>query len=93
MTMNTHPQTLSALPDEHSLRSRICAGLDKLAEAWRLWVTVGATGGALMLSPSLLSTGDVVPHPMPSAFEIERAVAQAEAQGIAAGADIKPRFD
>jgi len=73
-----------------TLRKRLGSELDKLVEAWLLWVTVGAVSGVLMLSPSLQSSAELVP-PSPSAEAIEQAVAQAEAQGIAAGAAIRPR--
>ena len=74
-----------------TLRKRLNGELDRLVEAWLLWVTVGATAGVLMLSPTLQGPADYVPAANPSAADIEQAVARAEAEGIAAGARIRPR--
>ncbi|TFI57667.1 hypothetical protein E2493_14185 [Sphingomonas parva] len=74
-----------------TLRKRLGGELNRVVEAWLLWVTVGALTGVLILSPSLQSPTELVTRPAPSASDIEQAVAQAEAEGIAAGAAIKPR--
>ncbi|QAY75726.1 hypothetical protein [Sphingosinicella sp. BN140058] len=70
------------------LAERLGAGFNRLIEASLLWVMIGATSGALVLTPSL-TAGEGPSLPSPSAAEIERAVAQAEAEGIAAGAEIR----
>jgi hypothetical protein len=74
-----------------ALRRKIGGELNRMVEAWLLWVTVGAVTGVLILSPSLQSSAELATRPSPTASDIEQAVAQAEAQGIAAGAAIKPR--
>ena len=79
----------SAVADSHHPPAGLCAGLDKLRETWLLWLTVGVVSGALVLSPFLMSPPAPVDRAAPSASEIEQAVAQAEAQGIAAGAEIR----
>ena len=87
MTMESEsPRTIVG-----AIRKRIGGELDKLVEAWLLWVTVGATAGVLMLSPTLQDPAEFVPAANPSAADIEHAVARAEAEGIAAGARIRPR--
>lgn len=70
-------------------RKRLRGEVLKLVDAWLLWTTLGALGGVLMLSPTLQSR-NVMPPPAPSATEIEHAIAQAEIEGIKAGAPIKP---
>ena len=72
------------------MRKRFRREVARVVDAWLLWTTLGALGGVLMLSPSLQNQQAL---PAPSATEIERAVALAEAEGIAAGARIKAGGD
>ena len=87
----TMPHALTSAEDTHHAPAGLRAGFGKLIEAWLLWLTVGAVSGALVLSPSLMSTPGAETRPAPSAAEIEQAIALAEAQGIAAGAEIRTR--
>jgi hypothetical protein len=91
MNTITIRDALSSAEDSHHAPSGLRAGLGQLIEAWLLWLTVGAVSGALVLSPSLMSTPGPETRPAPSAAEIEQAIALAEAQGIAAGAEIRVR--
>lgn len=87
--MVTMLDDLSAQETSRSpLAERLGAGFNRLIEASLLWVAIGVTSGALVLAPSP-TAGEGSSLPSPSAAEIERAVAQAEAEGIAAGAEIR----
>ncbi|PSJ43243.1 hypothetical protein [Allosphingosinicella deserti] len=84
----TITDALSAAKDSHHPPAGLRAGFDKLIRTSLLGLTIGVVSGALVLSPSLMSPPARVTRAAPSAAEIEQAVAQAEAQGIAAGAEI-----
>ena len=55
----------------------------QIAQGWLAWVSLGAAAGAFLFAPGLGGPGDL-PSADPSGAAIERAVAEAEAQGEAA---------